>query len=77
MLEGQLRQVKVENKVNQTQINRLREHIMTLGAERGKVQVMKKLLDEKENTIQMLKKKLKVQGTKHLHTLELIALQQE
>ena len=67
-LEGQLRRQKVENKANQTQIKRLQENIVALREDHVKVKVTKKLLDEKENTIQMLKKKLKVLGTQHVHT---------
>ena len=41
------------------------------------MQVTKKLLEEKDNTIQVLKKKLKVPNTKHVQSSELFALQEE
>ena len=37
----------------------------------------KKLLEEKENTIQVLKKKLKVPNDEHIQSLELFTLQEE
>ena len=40
-------------------------------------QANKKLLEEKEKTIQVLKKKLKVTGTQHIQLYELTVLQQE
>ena len=67
-LEGQLIQEKVENKANQTQIKGLQAYIVVPREKLGKVQVTKKVLDEKDNTIQILKKKLKAPGTQHVQT---------
>ena len=41
------------------------------------MQATKKLLEEKDNTIQVLKKKLKVPNTEHVQSSELFALQEE
>ena len=38
---------------------------------------MKKLLEEKDNTIQVLKNKLKVPNTEHVQSSELFSLQEE
>ena len=75
-LEGQLKQEKIKNRENQTHIKRLQADIAALGEEPGNVQLSKKLLDVKGNTIHMLKKKLKVPSTQHVQTLELTALRQ-
>ena len=40
-------------------------------------QAVKKLLEEKDNALQVLKKKLKIPGAKHVQSSELLALQEE
>ena len=66
-MEVQLKHEKVENKVNLIQINKLQGDIISLGTEPNNVQATNKLLEEKENTIQVLKKKLKVPNTQHVN----------
>ena len=64
-MEVQLKHKKVENKSNLIQIKKLQGDIIILGTEPNNVQATKKLLEEKDNTIQVLKKKLKVPNTEH------------
>lgn len=56
------------NKGWKTQINKLETDLMTIGAKLGDLYPMKKLLDEKENTIQTLKKKLKIHFVEYPQT---------
>ena len=58
-LENQLRHEKVENKSHSVQIKRLQTDIINSGTKLANVQASKKLLEEKEKTIQVLKKKNK------------------
>ena len=76
-MEVQLKHEKVENKANLIQIKKLQRDMISLGTEPNNVKATKKLLEEKDNTIQVLKKKLKVPNTQHAQYLELIALQEE
>ena len=64
-MEVQLKHEKVENKANMVQIKKLQGDVIRLGSEPGNVQATKKLLEEKYNTIQVLKKKLKIPNTEH------------
>ena len=64
-MEVQLKHAKVENKANLIQIKKLQGDIISLGTEPNNVQATKKLLEEKDNTIQVLKNKLKVHNTQH------------
>ena len=66
-LENQLRHEKVENKANSVQIKKLQIDLINSGTKPTNVQATKKLLEEKEKAIQVLKKKLKVQCTQHAH----------
>ena len=59
------------------QIKNLQGDIISLGTEPNNMQVIKKLLEEKDNTIQVLKKKLKVSNAEHVQFSELFALQEE
>ena len=68
---------KVENKENLIQIKKLQGDVISLGNEPGNVQETKRLLEEKENTIQVLKKKLKIPNTEHAQSPELFTLQEE
>ena len=65
-MEIQLKHEKVENKANQIQIKKLQGDIISLGTEPSNMQATKKLLEEKDNTIQVLKKKLKVPNAEHV-----------
>ena len=64
-MEVQLKHEKVENKANLIQIKKLQENIISLGSEPGNAQATKKLLEEEDNTIQVLKKKLKIPNNEH------------
>ena len=59
-LENQLRQEKVENKENPVQIEKLQTNLIVSRTEPNNIQLTKNILEEKENTTQTLKKKLKV-----------------
>ena len=72
-LEIQLKHEKVENKANVVQIRKLQTDI----ASSDSTQAVKRLLEEKDNALQVLKKKLKIPGTEHVHSSELLALQEE
>ena len=50
---------------------------MAIGSKPGNMQHFKKVLDEKEKTIQSLKKKLKIHITDHAQIEELSILQQK
>ena len=67
-MEVQLKLEKVENKANLIQIKKLQGDIISLGTEPNSVQETKKLLEEKDNTIQLLKKKFKVPNTQHVQS---------
>ena len=67
-MDVQLKHEKVENKANLIQIKKLQGDIISLGTEPNNVQVTKKLLEQKDNTIQVLKKNLKVPNTQHAHS---------
>jgi hypothetical protein len=64
-LEGKLREEKESNRAWKTQVKRLESE-----GPRG----LKSSLDEKENLIQILKKKLKISATEHPQTSKLVSL---
>ena len=76
-LEVQLKHEKVENKANAIQIKKLQTDVISSGKERGNIQVIKILLEEKDNALQVLKKRLKIPSTEHVQSSELLALQEE
>ena len=76
-MEVQLKHERVENKANLIEIKKLQGDIVSLGTKIGNMQVTKKLLEQKDNTIQVLKKKLKVPNAEHVQYLELFTLQEE
>ena len=76
-LEVRLKHEKVENKANAIQIKKLQEDIISLGNERDNTQEIKRLLEEKDNALQLLKKRLKIPSTEHVQSSELLALQEE
>ena len=76
-LEVQLKHEKVENKANSIQIKKLQADIISSGNEKGNTQAIKRLLEEKDNALQVLKKRLKIPSTEHVQSSELLALQEE
>ena len=58
-LENQLKQEKIENKTYQRQIKKLQGGLLTMDSELDRGQATKNILGDKENTFQLLKKKLK------------------
>ena len=76
-LEVQLKHEKIENKANSIQIKKLQADVISSGDEPGNTQATRRLLEEKDNTIQVLKKKLKIPSSEHAQSLELLALQEE
>ena len=72
-LEVQLRHEKVENKANVVQVKKLQADI----ASSDNTQAVKKLLEEKDNALQVLKKRLKMPGSEHVQSTEFLALQEE
>ena len=76
-LEVQLKHEKVENKANLIQIKKLQADVVSLGSEPGNAQATRKLLEEKDNTIQVLKKRLKIPNSEYAQSPELLALQEE
>ena len=65
-MEFQLNHDKVENKQNLIQIKNLQGDVISLGTKPSNMQATKKLLEEKDNTIQVLKKKRKVPNAEHV-----------
>ena len=76
-IENQLRQEKVENRAHQAQIKKLQEDIIAARGQVDKGQGMKKLSDEKENAIQLLKNKLKIPSTQLIEGPELAKIEKE
>ena len=76
-MEVQLKHDKVENKANLIQIKKLQADVISLGSEAGNAQATKKILEEKDNTIQVLKKRLNIPNSEHAQSPELFALQEE
>ena len=59
-LEVQLKHEKVENKASSIQIKKLQADIVSSGDETGSTQAIRRLLEEKDNALQVLKKRLKI-----------------
>ena len=76
-MKVQLKHEKVGNKANLIQIKKLQGDVVSLGNEPGNVQETKNLLEEKDNTIQVLKKILKIPNAEHAQSSELFTLQEE
>ena len=76
-LEVQLKHKKVENKEHSIHIKNLQVDVISSGSEPGNAHATGKLLEEKDNTIQVLKKKLKIPNFEHAQSPELLALQEE
>jgi molecular chaperone DnaK (HSP70) len=76
-LEEQLKKEKAMSKAWQTQVMKLEANLLAKGIQPRTKQPIKKLLEEKDKTIQSLKKKLKILVTDHPQTEELLVLQRE
>ena len=73
-LEEQLKKEKAMSKAWKTQVKKLEEDLLEKGIQLGTKNPIKKLLEEKDKTIQSLKKKLKIPITDHHQTEELLVL---
>ena len=67
----------MENKAYQTQIKKLQVELLGADSQVDKGAAAHKLLSEKENAIQLLKKKLKIPSTQLIQTSELIDFEKE
>ena len=76
-IENPLRQEKVENRAHQAQIKKLQEDLLVARGQIDKGEIMKKLLDEKENAIQLLKNMLKIPATQLIEGPELAEIEKE
>ena len=76
-LEVQLKHEKFENKANAIQIKKLQADVISLGNERDNSQAIKILLEEKDNALQVLKKRLNIPSTEHVQSSKLLTLQEE
>ena len=70
-IEVQLKQEKVENKIHQQQIKKLQGDLLPMDNEQYRGRDTMKILVEKENIIQLLKKKLKIPATQLIQSSEL------
>ena len=73
-VENQLRQEKVENRAHLAQIKKLQTYLLLAKNQANKGDGTKILLKEKEDTIQLLKKKLKIPATQLIQASELSEL---
>ena len=64
---------EVKNKANAIQIKKLQTYIVSS----DNTQAVKRMLEEKDNALQVLKKKLKIPGFEHVQSSEILALQEE
>ena len=76
-LEVQVKHEKIETKANSIQIKKLQADIISSGNERDNTQTVIRMLEEKDNALQVLKKRLKISGSEHVQSSELSALQEE
>ena len=76
-LEVQLKHEKVENKANSIQIKKIQAYIISLGNEKDNTQAIRRMLEEKDNALQVLKKKLNIPSIEDVQSSELLALQEE
>ena len=70
-LEIQLKHERVENKANAIQIKKLQIDIVSF----DNTQAVRRMLEEKDNALQVLRKKLKIPGSEHVQSSELLPLQ--
>ena len=76
-VEYLLRKEKVENKSHQTQIKKLQVELLVTDSQADKGAIAQNLLSEKENAIQLLKKKLKIPSTQLIQTSKLTEFEKE
>ena len=76
-IENQLRQEKVENKGHHVQIKKLQTYLLATKRQANKGERIQKLVNEKENDIQLLKKKLKIPSTQLIQASKLAELEKE
>ena len=76
-VEDLLRKEKVENKSRQMQIKKLQVWLLVTDSQADKGVATQKLLNEKGNAFQLLKKKLKIPSTQLIKTFELIEFEKE
>lgn len=77
ILEEKLKNEKAMTKGYKTLIKKLKEYLIVVGVNSGSKHPVKKLLEDKDKTIQSLKKKLKIPTIDHTQTEELLTLQRE
>ena len=75
--EIQLRQEKVENKAHQAQIKKLQTYPLAGEGKAEKGPGIQKMLNEKENAMQLLKKKLTISSTQLIQGPELTEMEKE
>lgn len=68
---------KVLKNAWKTKFKKVEKNIISLRVDPKDPKPVKSILDEKENQIQLIKKKLKILNTAHVQQEELIALQME
>ena len=76
-IENQLRQEKVQNRAHQVQIKNLQTYLLVAETQEDEGSGIQKLLNEKENVIQLLKKKLNISSTQLIQASKLIELEKE
>ena len=76
-IENWIGKEKVENKVHQQHIKKLQGNLLAIDNEANKGEFTQKILAEKENTIQLIKKKFKIPTTQLIQYFELIELEKE
>ena len=67
----------MENRTHQDQIKKLEEWFLLAENQDNKGAATKKLLNEKENTIQLLKKKINILATQLIKASDLLDLEKE
>ena len=76
-IENHLKKEKVENKAHQQQIKKMQTYLFPAISQVDKGATKHKLLNEKENTIHLLKKKVKIPSTQLIQASELTDLEKE
>ena len=76
-MQNKLRQEKVETKVHQQKIKKLQVYLLAIHNEENKGYITKKILEGKENTIQLLNKKLKICATQLIQDSKLTELEKQ
>ena len=76
-IKNQLRWERVENKAHQKQIKKLQGYFLTADSETNKGKSTQNILTKKENTIQLLKKKLKIPTTQLIQAFDLTEIEKE